>query len=376
MARISAVILVLLAFVLPDLGLAAIVAPSSDAGAQIKADDNWLAKSRKKKKKKKRKVKKSTSGDSKDAAGTTEEYEEEEEADTGNDAAGTAPAGSTEGTPASGEWGSPGWSGGADAVNTDTSGSPSSTDSSTSRYKRDKGVPGAMLIARPLYSVMSRKLTYSEEGLRPYETSPVASFAGVHLEFFPGVLAEMSGLDAIGLRLGYGMALGLKSAPKEDKTQSLSTAWNQVDFGLCGRLVFDDVLLVLGVDYGMLKFDLNLPTTGGLSADTANFNYKFVRLGLDVRFAIDDLALLAGGAYRLVLDTGPIKDVFFPKSSASGFDGYVGASYQVIEWLEAYFTVSYARFSHSFNPEATAIYKAKSGTDAYFGGNLGVNVFF
>ncbi len=288
------------------------------------------------------------------------------------------------------DWGSPDWASPTGSTSTSSASSadrllgsePAKVEkieepSKTSRYKRAAGLGGAALILRPGYTGAGRNYAYADPrtpNLRPYKAMFI-SMVGGSGELYPAVWAGLSIVDDIGLRGGYWQAIGLKSSTGGGDTD-YTTTFSAMDVGLTGRFHLGDSLLSLNVSYGTLTFDLAVPASDPLAEQVQNLAYGFLRAGLDFRLVLDRLAILAGGAYRHVLSTGPLGDDFFPSSSALGFDAHLGAAYELLGFLELYGRGNFVQFIHSFDPRDGAAYAADGATDLYWGAELGVAVFF
>ncbi len=245
-------------------------------------------------------------------------------------------------------------------------------------YRKAKGVAGAFLLFSPVYSGVNRNFAYSPENgtsdnLRPYEASYV-SMVGGRLEFYPGVLLGVSAIDVLGVRAGYRMALGLKSAARTQPDVEYGTSWNELDVDLAGRFVFGDAMVTAGAGFGMLNFNLDVPGSDPLSEQVHDLGYQYVRVGVDLRYNLGELGVLAGGAFRYVLGTGELGDSVFPDSSAIGFDANAGVAYQVLRFAELFASFQFTQFMHSLTANAT--YDADGATDRYLGGQAGVTLFF
>ncbi|OGR07171.1 MAG: hypothetical protein A2341_03510 [Deltaproteobacteria bacterium RIFOXYB12_FULL_58_9] len=345
------------------------IGQTPDSGRAAVKSDEGIAVARRKRRKKKRPIPKTTE---KPAVAPAEEGGGKPEAE-GTEKGKDANWGS------SSEWASPEWAsdkpdgekkeGGEEAIVETVTPTPSS-------YKRVAGARGAFLLLSPSYTAAGRSFAYSKAAtgnLRPYEALMV-SLAGMSAEFYPGVMLEMGGLDILGIRAGYRQAIGLKSTPKTDEGTEFQTNWNEMDFGLTGRFHLGDLTLTAAVSYGMLNFDIDVPSGHELNEQVQSLGYNYVRIGLDARYSINQLSLLFGGGYRQVLGTGELGDDTFPGSSALGFDAHAGAAYQIVSFLEVSLVGNYTHFAHSLKSNDT--YEAEGATDQFFGAEVGATVFF
>ncbi|MBI5507441.1 MAG: hypothetical protein HY903_01690 [Deltaproteobacteria bacterium] len=303
-------------------------------------------------------------------------------------------------TPRGTNWGAADWGGGSSgggAGSSPSSGSSSSSISSgssrllqndkrqevpeaaiasskTPRRKRGTDVSDAFIVLRPVYTLSMRTFSYANrqtDNLRPYEAKLV-SLLGAELEAYPAVVAAIPVVENIGVKVGYRQALGLKSSPKDNNTVKLTTTWKELDAALCYRLVLHPMLINVAVGYGSLAFTFNIPAGDPLAGQAPDLTYTFVRPSLDLRVTAGPVVILAGGGYRYVLGTGKLGKDYFPDGQASGFDGNLGVAYPIASRFEAYALGFYTRFTHALNPASGATYVAKSATDAYYGGRLGV----
>jgi hypothetical protein len=386
-----------LAFVFAWSGEAIASLPTQPIQSTLSSDDGAVAVARRKKRKKRKKKKKKKRGGAAVAPAPPEPPPEPPPADTGGES-GAATEGDAKAKDAdwgSSDWASPDWAGGggggsssSDLLKEESGDTGSSDDKPVEEVKKDakpsksyrkkSGVAGAFVLFSPVYTGVNRSFSYSPAGntsdnLRPYEASYV-SMAGAKLEFYPGVLLGVPYLDKVGIRGGYRMALGLKSAARTEPGTEYGTNWNEIDADLAGRFAFGDAILTIGAGIGMLNFELDVPGSDPLSDQVQDLGYMFIRAGIDFRYSIDKLSILLGGAYRHVLSTGELGDSVFPDSSAMGFDASAGVAFQLLDFVEAFASFQFTQFMHSL--EANATYDADGATDRYLGGQAGITLFF
>lgn len=270
----------------------------------------------------------------------------------------------------------PGWSGGNQQAAPEVKDSGEAATRSSKRSSRRGGVANAIIVLSGGYTGAGRKFEVVDnttENVRPYEATFV-SLVGGQAELYPGSLTDVSLLQGLGVRGGYWQAIGLASTTEANPDETYSTTWNEIDVGVTYRVALGDTLWVLGASYGMLNFSVALPEGAPAAGEAPALGYRYGRAGLDLRWAIDSVAVLVGGGYRMVLGTGEFGDVTFPGSSAKGYDFGGGLSYQIMDNVEVQAKGKYSVFSHTLVSNDN--YKASSAADTYWGGQAGLVLFY
>jgi hypothetical protein len=303
-------------------------------------------------------------------------------------------AAATTGGGGSSNWGTPNWASGSGSKPTPASAKLLETDNGTggtataqadeteisksARTKQGVGLEGAFVLIRPGYALSGRRFSYSgpkTDNLRPYRALGVSQ-VGIDLEAYPAAIPQIEVAENLGLHFDYRQAIGLKSSPKYNKSITLTTTWREMDVDLRYRLFFDPVLLHLFVGYSTLAFTFEIADGDPLAGQVPDLSYSFMRTGLELRVNAGPLAVLAGGAYRLVFGTGKLGDSYFPDSKTMGYDASVGAALPIVPHFEMVGLLYFTHFGHTLNPAAAASYLATSATDNFYGLRLGAQLDF
>ncbi|MGA9521470.1 MAG: hypothetical protein WBV82_08405 [Myxococcaceae bacterium] len=208
--------------------------------------------------------------------------------------------------------------------------------------------------------------------LRAYVTQPALVAPRIQAAVYP-LSRSLEGIGAgLGIEGGYAFAVGLRSIDENEKPHP--TAVTRLDLGarLDLRPVEGSALMISPqVGYRNATFSVGAADDGSTLAGMPGLTYDALRFGVEAELPIEAMRVFAKASYLQALGLGEIGAApFFPKSSGSGFEGTLGAGYQVVENVEVRLSLNYTRFGLSFEPEAGATYVATGATDQYLGGAL------
>ena len=278
------------------------------------------------------------------------------------------------------DWGTPNWAGGSSGSKPSSSDAkPVESASKVEKRQRGGALEQAFLLVRPGYTISGRQFNYAgrqTDNLRPYEALGVSQ-VGIDVEAYPAAILQMAALGNLGLHVGYRQAIGLKSSPKDNKSVTLTTSWKELDVDLKYRLVFDPLMLSVSIGYGTLGFTFEVAGDDPLATQVPDLSYSFLRAGLDVRVNVGPVAVLAGGAYRLVFGTGSLGSTdYFPDNKAMGYDVNLGVALPLLPHFEVVVLGYYTGFGHTLNPQTDATHVATSASDGFYGLRLGAQLYF
>lgn len=229
--------------------------------------------------------------------------------------------------------------------------------------------PAFELFAGPRF--LSRRLSFDgdERGeLRDHRTRSLAQALGIGAAWFP-FAAQPGAVHALGFEASYERGLGLRSITSD------GTAYESPHQQFAGaflwrvprRWVTGDALLGGGTQ--RFGFDrLGAPATDpDERPPVPDVSYSYLRAGLRMVFhTTGAFALIASGAYRHVLDAGPIAgSQWFPGASAWGFDATVGALYRLHPQWEIRAEADVRRYAHGFSADPGAALVASGAIDLY-----------
>ncbi len=221
--------------------------------------------------------------------------------------------------------------------------------------------------------VFSRSLSYTDNifnSVRGYSVFPAFAIdAG--LTWFPGAHFTDTFWAHIGLTGSFTTSIGLNSSVEGTDVEFPTTA-KAYSIGAIGRLPLGALTLTASGSYGSQSFEIehgNALTPK--PADIPNVDYKYMRLGVGMRWEVDDhWSVLGGLGYRFVLSAGELEDDFFPRMSAGALDMDIGAAYRLIGGFELRLILDMQRYFMSMNPEVGDPYVAGGAVDQWFGATL------
>jgi hypothetical protein len=263
-------------------------------------------------------------------------------------------------------------------VPTVSTSAPATKDEGITKPRAPVDANNAQITLRAGPEIGTRNFRYSDYlygGLRGYGL-PAAAMFSIGGEVFPFATTGIPFAKDVGLVGGYGEAL-----PWDSKTragdQSANASWSRFYVG--GRARFrvgetkTDPLVGIQGTYGEWKFLFsgNAPVVSQVPA----VDYKFVRLGGDVRVPVGPVALLANAGALYVLSAGPFSDRF-PRATIGGLDVLLGGAYSFLPWLEARATVAYTRVFSSVHPQPGNNYAVGGALDQYLVFSAGASAYF
>ncbi len=207
--------------------------------------------------------------------------------------------------------------------------------------------------------------------LRPYNLTAAPAIAGA-LEFYPGAFAGNGPASMIGI-VASGEYVPLL-ASRDALGNSFPTTAYAFSAGLRGRYRFRNIEIGATAAYVRQSFTIE----GANRPDgIPNVTYQSVRLGLGGRIDVTErVAIMASGAYLLVLDTGEIGTAaYFPHATAGGVEAGLGAAYRIVSGLEVRLNLDWRRYflgMHSVPEDQPQSYVAGGAADDYFSATIGV----
>lgn len=201
-------------------------------------------------------------------------------------------------------------------------------------------------------------------GLRTYSVpfAPMLSIAG---EIYPAAGTSIPVLRDLGLTLSFARAFGLASATEGGEL--MKTVYQRIGGALRYRLPFQGPSgPLLGISAGALWQLFNISELPELAGEVANVDYVALRFGVDGRYPIGRIGLLAGFDYLEPLSEGPVYERFTnPKVHGIGAMG--GISVGVATGFEVRIAGEYKRFFSDFDPKLGDTHIAGGALDQYMG---------
>jgi len=205
--------------------------------------------------------------------------------------------------------------------------------------------------------------------LRDYSAGNLFSI-GARLELYP--LAGSAGFARnIGLAAKLDWALPAKS--KGVDGQEFDASYSAFEVGLRYRIPLGRSALGVGAGFGKESFSFS--DAGEPYNEIAGVDYSYLRLGVDGRFALGPVALLAGLGYRMVLSGGTVADNF-TDTSITGLDARLGVALPLGERFEAFLALRYARYGYGMSPRPEDTNVAGGALDQFFALELGGSMGF
>lgn len=241
---------------------------------------------------------------------------------------------------------------------------------------RDKFAGNAGALIEPVFRITGRRLSFRNRGqsLRGYRADVIPLIGAVG-EIYPGVLFGIGAISWLGVGLKIETAVGLSSQPPNDPSQSVGTSFLVFRFDLKPRFTFGPITVAGDFGFGIWSFEFTAPAASPLPSDLPGIGYTFLRLGFDARARFGSFSVLAGGAFRNNFSLGTLS-TNYPNAGSMGFDLNWGVAFQILSFMEARATGNYMQISISLNPTTGSVYQAFSGTDQYWGGHVGILLFF
>jgi hypothetical protein len=236
----------------------------------------------------------------------------------------------------------------------------------------------AMVLASVGPELGIRDFSYKQAllgGLRSYTNNGIP-MGSVGVEVYPLVISGTPIARDIALVGRFGTSLSFDS---KDSTGNATAkgSWSRWQLGGRARIhtgeTFASPLVGIELTYGDSKFEF---TGDGAAVNGApSVDYKYLRLGADVRIPFGAFALLGGAGYLNILSSGAFGDRF-PHATIGGIDAKLGATYRVAQNVEVLVDGDYTRIFSSENPQPGETFVAGGALDQYFVLRAGVSFLF
>jgi hypothetical protein len=194
--------------------------------------------------------------------------------------------------------------------------------------------------------------------LRPYDLF-VAPAVRIAADLYPLSHLNIPVVSGLGVQADYSRAFGLSS--EDASGASVGTSWQAFDVGLRDRVALGESFL-LGVAGGFGDNAFSFDGAITPAEQLPSVDYKFLRAGIDGRYAGGDLSIRAAFGYRGVLSTGPV-GTLFPRATVGGIDATIGVAKMVAPGIEVSVDLDYARFFYSLLPQPGDPYVAGGALD-------------
>jgi hypothetical protein len=219
------------------------------------------------------------------------------------------------------------------------------------------------------FHLFTRRYRYEDDiftQLRGYRLR-VGPMVSIGADWYPAAHFTDSFAANFGLQVRFAFAFGLTSV------DASGARFPTKSIGYLGgarmRLPIGQHEIGFAVGFGGQTFSLQ--AADGDDPNIPDVNYKFVRIGADVRIGIGDLGLYGGGGWRQLLDEGQLGSMsWFPRLSGGAIDVSVGVGYRFSEHIELRGTFEVARYFFSMNPQPEDPWIAGGALDRYRGGSV------
>ncbi|HET6282642.1 MAG TPA: hypothetical protein VFH73_16880 [Polyangia bacterium] len=213
----------------------------------------------------------------------------------------------------------------------------------------------------------SRKLSYNQDinkSLRQYELK-LASALGAAFVWFPAAHGSSGFIANVGLDISVEQAFGITS--KLGVNSAYPTVIHDYTGGVRVRFPLGPASLGVIAGFGEHAYKLaSGPGADRTMLDLPDTIYRYVRLGTALRIPMGNkLALMAGGAYRLVLSPGQIKTAYFTRATVGGVDANAAIGYRITPSIEARAGFDLRRYFYSMHSRNGDRYVAGGAVDQY-----------
>jgi hypothetical protein len=212
-------------------------------------------------------------------------------------------------------------------------------------------------------------------GVRSY-TNNAIPMGSIAVEAYPLATSGTPIARDIGIVGRFGTSLSFTSKTEAGDQEAKGT-WTRYSIGGRGRIHTSDhpgaVLVGIEGTYGDSKFTF----TGDqpVVSQVPSVDYKYLRLGADLRAPFGAFALLGGAGYMAILSSGPFGDRF-PHATIGGVDAHLGANYRVAQNVEVIASGDYQRIFSKENPQPGEPFVAGGALDQFFIFRVGASLLF
>lgn len=251
----------------------------------------------------------------------------------------------------------------------------------------------ALLTAFLALDAGGRQFHYNERitnaNLRPYDLPggallPVTPGVAAMLEMYPLASAGAGALRDVGVA----GELRANLAKADVGGTSLSSTWYSWELALRARFHCGPrgASPIVGAQLGLGQMVFGFKDPGTWEPLLPAVNYHHLRIAVDTRVPVGPVAVLAGVAYRKLLQTtapdgssvpaaGSLGE-HFPHASIGGLDADAGVALPLGPVWEARLLISYVRYWAALHPEVGATYVAGGALEQMIHADLGIAASF
>lgn len=266
----------------------------------------------------------------------------------------------------------------------DTETAPPKTEetSSTRKSSFKRSGKNPIVAADVGLDLFSRTFSYTNvqtNNLRSYKAGLIFA-PHLKLEAYPAAAFSNGILSGIGLEGGYLTAVGLKS--KRAEGPSYPTSVTRLDLALRFNwkpVGGSDAYVTPLIGYRIASFSVGAASDGTTLDGLPGIRYTSLVLGLggEVPLMEDSLFIFGRFVYLPVSSSGEIiSDAYFKSGKASGFEGNLGAGYQVMPHVQVRVTGLFVRYGLTFQTDPGDTYVADSASEQQLGANLAVRLTY
>jgi len=243
-------------------------------------------------------------------------------------------------------------------------------DASVSRAARRPGVlASALVVLDTGVDIGGRHFSYkgvvTEDNLRPYDADGVP-LLHVGAEIYPLAGSGTTALRMIGAIASFDRSFALTSSTSDNV--EVATTWSQMEIGGRLRYALGDALFGGVVAYGQTAVTFSPPagSPATLAEQVPEVDYRYVRLGADVRYQDGSVGYMVGGSGLVVSSAGTSAERF-RDYNAAGFGLRAGFSIGLMPKVEARVVGRYDFFSSAFAASTGDEYVATGASDHIYG---------
>jgi hypothetical protein len=180
----------------------------------------------------------------------------------------------------------------------------------------------------------------SSTGLRPYSNAGIV-MGSASVAVFPFAESRMAVARDIGFVASAGSSFLMNSTGAQTG-KSVNGSWTRYDVGARARIHLGEPPRApwLGIEgtYGDSRFTFSGDDPSVV--DAPSVDYQYIRGGADLTVPLGRLSLLTGAGFRHFMMGGQIAERF-PRATANGFDGHLGAAYRINRTFDVRGTAEY-----------------------------------